>query len=554
MTDQSSMTTLADYLRTLRTYWRFILGFAVVAAAAAFGISNLQENKYEAQAALRVTEPSQELNILGGAGAPAANPLATASTHAPQVTRTQVIEAVKRQLGTDLSPDEIRDMVSTEVDPNSFVVLLKVESSDPEQAAGIANTVADVDAHLTTEQVRRSFARDAENLANQIQNLNTSDDPITRTIYTDRLSRLESLATIATPVELSERATVPGSPSSPKPVRNTIAAAIIGLLVGIALALGRRLLDRRLRDPREVEDLFDQPIVGRIRNDALGHTGSVHDLAVDKLGALDAIDAEAFRRLRENVRYLSVDKDLRTLAITSAVAQEGKSTVAACLAMASAAANYSTLLIECDLRRPVLAERFGIPATPGLSDYLRGAAEPRDILQRIPTPTTGVENGEGPSSLICITAGTEVPRPAEVLSSQRFHDLVAKVSTVYELVVIDCPPLLPVADTLEIIPHASAVLMCLRLGRTTREQAQLAHQAVEQLPSRPTGIVITDDPRRDKDYYTGYYEYQGDERSFYAPASEPSPTGPVSAVRTPDSARTVAPATHDIASSRPGIT
>jgi capsular exopolysaccharide synthesis family protein len=306
---------------------------------------------------------------------------------------------------------------------------------------------------------------------------------------------------------VSASAQVPGSPTSPKPVKYTVAATVLGLFLGIGIAYGRQTLDRRLREPSDVEELLDYPVLARMRSSVFGHTGSSKDAQTDGMGPLDSIDGEAFRMLRENLRYLAVDRDLKTTVVTSAMPEEGKSSVAACLAMANAAAGKKTLLVECDLRRRVLANRFGIAEAPGLSDYLVRTSRPADVLQLVPAPGAETANGDGPPSLVCIAAGSPLPRPADALSSERFADFVDKVGRAYDRVIIDCPPLLPVADTLEIAPLVDCVLLCVRLGRTRRDHAQAAAAALERLPNRPVGVVLTNYVERDTDYYRAYYHY-----------------------------------------------
>ena len=308
---------------------------------------------------------------------------------------------------------------------------------------------------------------------------------------------------------------MPSSPSSPKPVRNGIAALIFGLLLGLAIAVLRDALDRRLRHSSDVTQVLDHPVVGLIRSNALGHAGPNGAPARNGRGPLSAPDEESFRILQQNVRYLATAADTRTLLVTSAMAEEGKSTVAACLAVANAEAGRRTLLVECDLRRPVLAKRFAINATPGLTDYLTGNAEPSEILQPVAgysgrTNVNGNGNGNArdasATNLVCITSGTNVPQPAKLLASDRFRTFLEEVSKVYDSVILDTAPLLPVADTLSIIPDVATLLVCVRLEHTTRDQARAAHSALSRLPDRPVGLVLTDVRENEDGYYYGSYE------------------------------------------------
>ena len=501
-----SQTTLADYLRTLWRYRLFIVLAVIVCAAAGFAYSKLQTPSYDATATESVRDPAQDLSLISSFGGTNQTPLQIASAHLPQVTRTAVVRQARAKLGTHASVDEIRSLVSVSVDPNSFAVHIKASSSDPVFATRVVNAFAQADARLSATQARKAYADAAARLQARIVRLKTAKSLAAQGVYTERLSSLQALSSVATPVKVTDIAQVPGSPSSPNTILNTLGAAGLGLLLGIALAYGRGMLDRRLRDPSDVEQVYGLPIAAHLRPEALGHTGSPRDAEI-RGGTLEPIDAESFRRLRENVRYLAVDQDLRTIAVTSAIPEEGKSTVAACLATASAAAGAQTLLVECDLRKRVLAGRMGLAEAPGLSDFLAGRASPQDILQLVAAPAVGA-NGASQGSLVCISAGSGPPRPADLLSSQRFADFLASVRKVYDQVIIDCPPLLAVADTLEIVPHVDGMLICVRLNRATVDQAEAAREALDRLPSRPAGLVITDFTKEATDAYRDYYYYR----------------------------------------------
>jgi Mrp family chromosome partitioning ATPase len=185
------------------------------------------------------------------------------------------------------------------------------------------------------------------------------------------------------------------------------------------------------------------------------------------------------------------------------------------VAAANAAAGKRTLLVECDLRRPCLADRLAVNRKPGLSDYLAGQASPADIVQVVKLTETGSNaNGKNADAsptadaeagrLVVIAAGSQSIRPAELLGSKRFQTFLQEITAAYDTVVIDTPPLLSVSDTLEIVPLADSVLLCIRADQTTRDQARAVQDALARLPERTTAVVVTGlKPGREHDY--GYY-------------------------------------------------
>jgi Mrp family chromosome partitioning ATPase/capsular polysaccharide biosynthesis protein len=510
MSHQPPDGTLADYVHVIRRSKRTILLVGIVCAALALVVSLLQTPTYQAQASESVRDPNQDLSLTGTAYITGATPLQLAAAHAPLVTRLTVANAVKRRLKTPMSPAELQSAVSVSIDPNSYLVLVTAHSENAGQAAAIANAFVDADAAQTTAAARANYGRLATELQRRIGPFSRGGNAVAQAGDLETLARLQSLSSVAVPVQVDATAPVPSSPSSPQPVRNTLAALLFGLLLGTVIVFVREAIDQRLRRSTEVERLCPEPIVGHLRADALGRVGAHADGRSNGNRPLEPSDQEALRIVRHNVNYLPADEQIRTLLVTSPVAQEGKSTVAAGLAAMSAMAGKRTLLVECDLRRPVLAKRLGIPAQPGLTDYLTGRVEPKDILKPVPTLTASTNgnrrNGtDGAShaehSLTCIAAGRPAPGPGELLASERFAEFLAEVSEAYDAVILDCAPLLSVADTLEIVPVADAALLCLRLGRTTRAQARSAHQALARLPRKPTAIVLTNVHRTDERYY-----------------------------------------------------
>jgi capsular exopolysaccharide synthesis family protein len=232
------------------------------------------------------------------------------------------------------------------------------------------------------------------------------------------------------------------------------------------------------------------PLLGYVRSDGLGTAPVARN---GTLGGAQNLDS--FRILRANAQFLAGDRPVATLAVTSPLPEEGKSTVAAWYAYASALAGKRTILIECDLHKPVLAERFGLDPSPGLADHLTGGADSTQVLRPVSV--------EGPTArpLSIVPAGEQVDESAELFAAPRFGQFLGEVSREYELVVLDCPPLLPVGDTRSIVPRVEGVILCIRLGQTNRDQAVAARDALRRLPERPVGLVMTaSKPGSDYDY------------------------------------------------------
>jgi len=508
-TDTPRYVTLRDYLRVLREHRLLIVLVTLVFAGAAVALSVTREPTYRAEAALAFVDVSADTTLLGTDAFPLQTPETLAAISAETVTRRPIAERVARELDAGATPAELQAAVTARPEARTNLVIVQAEWDDGAFAARLADEFARQARLEAVRRARERFADAARSLRRQFRALRgTTDDVLTRAAYADRVNRLESLSRFVTPAQVARTAAVPGTPVSPKPVRDGILGGLIGLTLGILAAFVRDSLDRRLRGSREIQEHLDLPLLGAVRDDAMGRAGPV----ANGRGRMDDADLEAFRILRANLEFLDVDNPVRTVVVTSALPEEGKSTVAASLAFASAAAGKRTLLVECDLRRPSLAGRLGLAPAPGLADYLAGQATPQEVIQTVSTEPSADVNGNGAEAgateaerLVCIVAGGPAPRPAELLGSRRFREFLAKVSEVYDAVVLDTSPLLSVVDTLELVPQVDGVIVCVRAARTTRDQARAAKAAIEHLPDRPTGLVVTGVRAGDEADYGYYY-------------------------------------------------
>lgn len=465
MDEAPRYVTLRDYLAVLRRQRLLIVGTAVVFALAAFVVSD-PETRYTAEATVQF----RDITNLGTSRVEVGTtPEQQAASRAVVLTRPEVTSRVKQRLATPASEGELAGAVTAGVTAGTNLVVVQATWSDPEFTAGLANEYARQAALLEKREQLGRIDRAIAALRRKAPSSRAAKEQVT-----DQIAGLETLKRIGQPSTVEEEATVPTAPSSSSPARNAVLAGLGGLLVGILLGFVRDALDRRIRGPAEAREQLGFPILAGVRAEALGSTG----ISGDRRSRPSAADLESFRVLRANLAYLDSGGPVRRVLVTSGLPEEGRSTVAASLAGAAAAAGQRVLLLDGDLRQPALAERLRIEGSPGLAEYLAGEAEPEEIVRTR-------------DSLAFVAAGRPPAQPADLLASDRLRELFGGFAEDYELVVIDSSPLLSCADALELVPHVDAIVVCVRLARTTRQEAGAVREALERLPRRPTGLVVT---------------------------------------------------------------
>ena len=229
-----------------------------------------------------------------------------------------------------------------------------------------------------------------------------------------------------------------------------------------------------------------------MRSDILGTA------PVSRNGTIEVAEhLDSFRIMRANTQFLGGDRPVATLAVTSPLPDEGKSR----LRLVRICERARRQADDPDrVRSPPTHPRqgFDLDSSPGLTDYLTGDVEASGLRRSVMV--------EGPTAqpLSVVPAGAPTPQSAELLASPRFEKLLDEIAREHELVVLDCPPLLPVGDTLSIVPRVEGVILCVRLGQTTRDQAVAAKDALRRLPERPVGLVLTDSKPGSEYDYSGY--------------------------------------------------
>jgi len=313
-------------------------------------------------------------------------------------------------------------------------------------------------------------------------------------------------------VSLVRPATVPGSPMNPPQTAGKVfAGLLIGLTVGLVLAFVLESLDTSIGTIQDVESYLETPVLGLIplidpvkdpllappEDEPEGSPVSAMRPFLVSLLSPQSTVAEAYRSLRTNVEFLSLEKNVKTLCITSASLMEGKTTTAINLAITIAQMGKRTLLVEADLRKPFLHHAFGIPRDPGLTEVIVGNKEWRECLRTTTDLMLGPLGVErlmtmpNVDKLFLLASGTPPPNPAEFLNSQRMQDLIAQFRAQFDFVIFDCPPILPVTDAAILASKTDGTLMVYRVGKIARSALKRAKALLENVRGRVLGVVLT---------------------------------------------------------------
>jgi receptor protein-tyrosine kinase len=274
-------------------------------------------------------------------------------------------------------------------------------------------------------------------------------------------------------VTVTDQPVVPTSPSLPRTKRNVALGAIAGLLTGGAASIARSRLDRSVKEPKQAAELAGAPVIGTvIRDEALGSRHIVEWTAPTRA-------AEDYRQLRTNLQFLNVDDPPKVIMVSSAMPAEGKTTAAINLALALAEAGRQVTLVDADVRRPRVTNYLGMVGGVGLTNVLAGTAEVTDVLQ--PYGDTGVS---------VIGAGPTPPNPSELLASKHMSTLIEELRGKSDYVLIDAPPLLPVADATGLAVLVDGVLLSVRYGRSRKEQLRQSAVTLERVGVKILGLIL----------------------------------------------------------------
>jgi capsular exopolysaccharide synthesis family protein len=300
----------------------------------------------------------------------------------------------------------------------------------------------------------------------------------------------------ASNVRILDRARPNVAPVSPKAVRNIALAIILGLVGGIVLAFAAERLDTSITTQEQIEERLGLTFLGIIPSIERNKDGTAQDLVVHTQPK-SAI-SECLRAVRTNLLFMSPDKPLKTILVTSSGPQEGKTTTATSLAITMAGSGNRVLIVDADMRRPRLHRIFGAPNLAGLSSLILGEGKLEEVVSE-----TGVP------SLHVLPCGPVPPNPAELLHTAAFQKLLREMAARYDRVIIDSPPVGVVADAVVMATHVDGTLVVLKAGRTSREVARQAVRQLRDVNAAIFGAVLNDLDLQSRHYgqYAYYYQY-----------------------------------------------
>lgn len=511
--------SLGQYLRFLWRRKASIILAVAVAAGAAYVVDGRRDPIYESYTDLLFSAGSGNADARG----------VSVATEARVATSPAVLDAALDRLHAQAGGGTAALGGAVDARQAGDIAVLRISARhrSPTMAAEVADAVSDAYLEERTRRTQEQLAADSAEIAIRLAELGPEIDRLAgetadheaagrqqqaavarqqmnvlageQSVQQGRLYQLRlAAATSDDDVSVLVPAAIPREPVSPRPLRSAAIGGLVGLLAGLGIAMAREHLGASVRRSGEVEAVLGLPVLGvvpRMRR---------RQLKRSPVAVLDTVHpdvAEPYRILRANLAAAGLGEDLRVLLVTSSVSAEGKSTTAANIAASFAEARVNTLLVDGDLRRPQIHRLFRRSNTTGLSSLLDGRLDAAAIGALM-------EEVRVAPHLSVLPAGPASERPGQTILSGQFAHIVAALRTKY-VIVIDAPPVLPVADVGALTPDADAVLVVVRPDLVREPELVQLRKRLAQLNAPVLGAVVNAADRSSFDAGTSYGYYQG---------------------------------------------
>ncbi len=521
---------LRHYLTFLRRWlWLILLGGAL-AGGSSYLVSNSMTRVYEASTTLLVNQAQNP-------GVVAYNDVLTSErltkTYGELIRKRPVLEDALAELKLPISPEQLNTVLSVRVVRDTMLLELKAESTDPQQAADIANAVARAfitesrlaqtgQAALSRDALREQLQTLEANIrttSTQIDELRSATQGLTPEARQAEIGRLQNALTqyqltysqmlkseqdmqlaearAYSSVSVAEPAVVNPVPVRPKVAQNVLLAALVGLMLATGVVLLIEYLDDTVKTGEDVAKALGVPALGYVMR--LGRKDARALTSMTAMGNSSPV-AESFRVLRTNLQFSLLDRPGRTILVTSAGKGEGKTTSAINLALVMAEAGKQVILVDADLRRPSLHRYFQLENSVGLTTALLdlSALDPDAVRP------TGIEG------LMVLTSGPMPPNPSELLGTPRMAGLVDLLKSRADVVLFDGPPMLVVTDPAVMAPLMDGVLVVVDTGSTRGGTLLWVRETLERATGsgKLLGAILNKLTPQSSDYQYRYYYHQ----------------------------------------------
>jgi polysaccharide biosynthesis transport protein len=526
-----------DQVAVLRRRWAIVVVMTLLGLGAAATLSLTQTRMYLANTQLLVEPLSSASTSNGVVMTPE-----EVATQVEVITSLPVAATVVHDLGLDETPETLLKSVTVAGVSDTRVLTISALRPRAAGAAAIANSFADAYLKYRTNQAaqqRRTVTRrynstlttirqQLSSVSNQIENagpgeiagLKAQQQALTiqfSTVSSELATLNSNDVDVLGGGEVLVPAAIPTSPAQPRPLRNVLLGAIVGLLLGTGLAFIRDHFDDGIRDEARLRDATSgRPVLGQIPHWTDDRTGRLATI-IDPASPV----SEAYRALSTNVRFMlaasrdegSRESQSRILLVSSASPSEGKTSVSSNLAVAAARAGLQVILVDADLRHPMLSRSFGLQDSPGLSDVLATGDSADEYLFDVGIPNLRV-----------LAGGSIPPNPAELLASTAAASVLRRLRDSADLMIVDSAPVLRVADALELMTTADLVLMVARRGVSHMRPIAATVERINQAGGSVSGSVLNDIDSRASGYTYGYHGGPLTRTVPAAPASPPAGT------------------------------
>ena len=370
------------------------------------------------------------------------------------------------------------------------------------ESSGLSMMLDSIDAELDALQAEMAEkTMEQERLQREVDRLRETSATLTQKETETHIAKSIDLGD--TSVMVVSEASIPGGPVKPNKQMNIAIAMLLGMMLFTLLAFLLEYLDNTLKNPEDVTRELELPVLGIIPKLTKKNTPENFDGLITSSSPKSPI-AEAYRTLRTNIGFASVDKKYRSILITSASPQDGKSTTAANLAVAMAQAGNRVIAVDCDLRKPILHKVFQKENSRGLTSYLTQGLTLDQVVQN------AMEN------LDILTSGPIPPNPSEMLSSDKVRSLWPELLKRYDYILIDSPPILAVTDASILASQVDAVIGVVKSGTTRNDMGRMALSQLLNANAKIIGMVLNGIKAESKEYQY-YYYYSNDSTDVEKP-------------------------------------